>query len=224
MIPADGGEARGLTSLQQGVGSGLAWSPDGKFIAFTAGPASEPPDPQKPYRVTRHVYRFDGLGYLDNVVQDIYVIPVEGGEARQLTRDPCMNSAPHWSPDGQALLYTATMIPDSHQCLLPRLRVVNLEGEVREIVGNWGFASSAAWTPDGKRIVFMGAPHGRPIGSKSDLWVIGRQGGEPVCRTAGLKFGVGGFLQPDMPALWENWLAPNHLRPSRQDAYVAGAR
>ena len=211
LIPVDGGEARALTSMKQGVGSGPVWSPDGKSIAFTAGPTSEPPDPKKPYRLTRHVYRFDGLGYLDTVVQDIYVIPVAGGEAKQLTRDASMNSAPRWSPDGQQILYTATMAPDSHQVMLPKLRVVNLHGDVREIVGEWGSASAGAWTPDGKRIVFVGAPHGRPIGSKSDVWVIERQGGGPVCRSASLKCGVGGFLQPDMPALWENWFAPSIL-------------
>src|SRR5262245_45824082 len=67
LIPIDGGEAKALTAMKQGVGSGPAWSPDGKSIAFTAGPTSEPPDPKKPYRVTRHTYRFDGVGYLDNV-------------------------------------------------------------------------------------------------------------------------------------------------------------
>src|SRR5690349_14021366 len=29
LIPVDGGEARALTSLKQGVGGGIAWSPDG---------------------------------------------------------------------------------------------------------------------------------------------------------------------------------------------------
>lgn len=211
LIPVDGGEARALTSMKHGVGSGPVWSPDGKYIAFTARPTSEPPDPKKPYRVTRHIYRFDGLGYLDNVVQDIYVVPAEGGEPKQLTCDASQNSAPLWSPDGQEILYTASMIPDSHKGYLSRLRVVNLKGAVREIVGDWGPANSAAWMPDGKAISFIGRPYGCAAGSKNDLWVVGIQGGEPQCRTADLKFGVRGFLQPDMPALWENLFAPKIL-------------
>src|SRR5712692_1800004 len=59
VMPVDGGEAQALTSLKQGIGGGPVWSPDGQHIAFTAVPMAEPRDPAKPYRVTRHVYRFD---------------------------------------------------------------------------------------------------------------------------------------------------------------------
>jgi dipeptidyl aminopeptidase/acylaminoacyl peptidase len=33
------------------------------------------------------------------------------------------------------------------------------------------------------------------------LWVVPRSGGKPECRTTGLKIGVGGGLQPDMPVM-----------------------
>jgi hypothetical protein len=38
--------------------------------------------------VTRTVWRFDGIGVLDDAVQDIYVLDVddEGSEPRRLTR------------------------------------------------------------------------------------------------------------------------------------------
>jgi len=198
LIPVDGGEARVLTAIKQGVGGGPAWSPNGKQIAFTAGPVAEPLDPKKPYRVTRHIYRFDAAGYLDSAVQDIYIAPAEGGEPTQLTHDDCQNGMPVWSPDGQEILFTAAMFPDSHR-VYPALRIVNLDGEVRDLVKDWGYAISAAWTPVGKQIVFIGGPLDRPIGSQNNLWVIDRQGGEPECRTAGLTYQVGGGLQADMP-------------------------
>ncbi len=211
LIPVNGGEARALTSVKQGVGGGPIWSPDGKYIAFTAGPATDPPQPDRPYRVTRHIYRFDTMGYLDNVVQDIYIASTEGGEPKRLTDDDWQNASPRWSPDGREILFIASMAPNSHSAFLGRLRAVNLEGEVRDITRDWGQVISAAWPPDGERIVFCGTPHGRPIGSKSDLWVVDRQGGEPECRTANLKFGVGGGLRPDMPALLENLFVPKIL-------------
>jgi dipeptidyl aminopeptidase/acylaminoacyl peptidase len=197
VIAVDGGEARRLTDLSQGVVGGPVWSPDGEWLAFTAGPPGDPPDPSRPYRLTRHVYRFDELGYLDGVVQDIYLVAAAGGEARRLTDDASSNTLPAWSPDGREILFSATMQSDSFRVYHPRLRIVSLDGEVRDLTGDWGYALSAAWLPDG-RVVFCGQPYGLPIGSKSDVWVIGREGGAPECRTADLPLHVGGGLQADM--------------------------
>ena len=219
LIPVDGGEARPLTALAQVAGSGPTWSPDGRQIAFTAGPAVEPPDPAKPYRITRHVYRFDGMGYLDGAVQDLYVLYGEGGEPKQLTRDGCHDQSPAWSPDGQEILFSAAMFPDAHR-VYPALKVANLEGEVRDLVKDWGYATSAAWTPDGEQIVFVGNPHDLPVGSQNNLWTVSRQGGEPEPRTAGLAFQVGGGLQPDMPAMSAVRSGRILVTPDSQSAYV----
>jgi dipeptidyl aminopeptidase/acylaminoacyl peptidase len=198
VIPVDGGEARALTSLPQGVVDGPVWSPDGQQIAFTAGPTGDRPNPGTPYRLTRHTYRFDELGYLDPVVQDIYIIAVAGGAPQQLTNDANHNTMPLWSPDGQEILISTTMLPDTYLGYYPRLRVVNLTGEVRELTGDWGYSLAARWTPDSRRVVFCGSPYGRPIGAKNDLWIINREGGAPACRTAELPLGPGSGLQHDM--------------------------
>jgi dipeptidyl aminopeptidase/acylaminoacyl peptidase len=208
VIAVHGGAARALTSLKQGVAGGPVWSPDGSKIAFTAAPASEPRKPDAPYRITRHLYRFDPLGYLDAVTHDIYVIAAHGGEPIQLTGDDWLNARPQWSPDGRAIGYMASLGPDSHDAFLGRLRVVDLDGAVHDVTGAWGEILSFAWLPDGRRIAFCGKPHGQLIGCKADLWVIDRQGGAPQCRTANLALGVGGALLPDMPALAEYVLAP----------------
>ena len=210
IIPVDGGEAQALTSLKQGVGSGAKWSPDGKQIAFTTVPAEEPRDPAKPYRVDRHVYRFNDLGYIDDVAQALYVVDVESGATRRLTEDRHMNTSPEWSPDGKEILYSTSFIPDTHKTFYARLRVISPEGGKPEtLLDDWGVINSFCWLPDGKRITFNGAPHGTPLGAKSDLWVVDRAGGTPECRTAGLKVGVGGGLQADMPAVfWGTSLTP----------------
>ena len=198
LIPVNGGESRALTGMPLGVNDGPAWSPDGKHIAFTSSPATEPTDRTKPYRVTRHIYRSDGMGYLDDEGQDIYIIPVKGGEPKRLTTDDCFNSEPVWSPDGKEILFSAEMYPDSHR-VHPILKVVNLRGEVRELVGEWGYAISATWMPDGKQIVFIGNPLGLPDGSNENLWVIYSQGSEPECRTASLSIQLDWDIDVDMP-------------------------
>ena len=200
IIPVDGGEALQLTTCKLGVGSAPLWSPDGKFIAFTTTPVSEMPDYSKPYRVTRSVYRFNAMGYLDPIIQDVYVISVEGGEARQLTHDRTMNSSLHWSPDGQEILYSYNFSPDSLDTFATGLRLVNMQGETREVVPlTWGFITSAAWLPDGKGIAFGGMSAEKLTQFKTDLWVVGRHGGKPENRSNGFKVGLGGGLQGDTP-------------------------
>jgi len=198
VIPVDGGEARALTQLKQGVGGAPEWSPDGAWIAFTAGPA-EPPDLSKPYRITRHIYRMDGMGYLDGAVQSLYVIPAQGGEPRRLTDDAWNNTDPRWSPDSGEILYSAGFRPDAHDAYRGRLRIVTLDGQMRDLTGDWGLTGSSAWAPDG-RVIFVGQMGDQPAGAKNNLWVVAREGGAPECRTAGLPWGVGGGLQGDQPA------------------------
>ncbi len=198
ILPADFGEAFPLTSLKQGAGGGPIFSPDGKTIAFTAGPESEPPDPTKPYRVTRALYRFDTMGYIDPMIQDVYLISMEGGQPTKLLSDGWMNTPVNWSQDGSTLLVLSLFKPESYRTS-PVLRSVTLDGEVKTIIDGWGEVGAAVWHPDGEHVVFMGKPKGQLIGSKNDLWVMPVSGGEPICRTSGLPMGIGGGLQGDMP-------------------------
>jgi Tol biopolymer transport system component len=58
----------------------LAWSPDGKWIAFNA------------------TFKVGADG-------QIYLVNVENGEIRQITHDPPPKSGISWSPDGKYLIY-----------------------------------------------------------------------------------------------------------------------
>ncbi len=200
VMPVDGGEPRPITDFKQGVGGGLAWSPNGEQIAFTASPLTEPPDENAPYRVTRNVYRFNGMGYVDKIRQDIYVVTVASGETARLTSDESHNMGPLWSPDGSRLLYSAMLAPDEHEPF-GRLKVVTLTGEMHEVLDRaWGRALGASWLPDG-RIVMLGHRAGQRNGTKHDLYVVGADGGEPENRSASFPLGFGDGLQADMPAL-----------------------
>ena len=207
-IAVDGGEARMLTDLAQGVGRGPVWSPDGKHIAFSARATAEPVYPTKPYRVTRKIYRLDGLGFLHNAVHDLFIVPAAGGAARNLTQDEnhnCRYTAPEWSPDSQEILFTTTFFPDEHR-FFAALRVANLDGEVRDLVRDWGYAAySAVWSPDGARVIFVGNRNEEPFSAQNHLWVVNRNGGSPECRTTGMVGNVEGALQADMPVGYRDY-------------------
>lgn len=220
VMPVDGGEARAVTHMKLGVGGTVGWSPDSKQIAFAASSAEDAHDPTKPYRVTRQVYRFDGLGYVEKQVQDIYVIAVDGGEPRQLTYNRSMNSNPQWSPDGQEIAFVTTLTPDDYR-QRPALNISDLDGNIRELVAD--FSGTFQWMPDSKRIAYNGSPPDSPAGTKQDLWLISREGGTPECRTAGLKVGVGDGLQSDFPKLFM-MMGQQKIRimPDGKTAYVQG--
>ena len=203
LLPMAGGEARPLTNLEQGVVGKCVWSPDGTQIAFTAGPTPEDaPDFSKPYRVTRHVYRYDALGYADGAVQNIYTINIATGVQTQLTDSKTRNNILGWSPTGDRLLFYEVMLPDSHYADLKRLRVLDLQsGSTTDLLKAWGKIAGAAWHPDGNQIVFMGWPQGAKRGSKADLYVADLAGQRtPGNRSADLSCGVGGFLLDGMPS------------------------
>src|SRR6266545_2670122 len=98
-----GGTARRLTSFQ-GESSNPHFSPDGRFIAFSAE-------------------------YAGNV--DVYVVSADGGEPKRLTWHPGNDFVQGWTPDGKAIMFSssrASWAPSG----APRFWTVPAEGGVEE--------------------------------------------------------------------------------------------
>ena len=97
VLPLDGpGEARELTHHHRTTIGALAWSPDGRSIAYTASfdPANpdEQPSPEghaPKVRVTRRLdYKQDNRGWRNDVREQVFVVDFTSGERRMLTREP----------------------------------------------------------------------------------------------------------------------------------------
>lgn len=153
-------EPREVTRYGRTIGA-LAWSPDGRRIAFTAAvdpsnPANEPQDNDAPppVRVTSRIdYKQDNRGYLGDAREQLFVVDVELRVRRQVTSAFHDHEFPAWSPDGTRLL---ARIP-SRNGLYSRLAIVDVAtGGTEFVTPPDGVVGVWAWSPTGDRIFFAG--------------------------------------------------------------------
>jgi Tol biopolymer transport system component len=81
--------------------------------------------------------------------QDIFKMPLEGGEPVQLTSDPAGDCCPAWSPDGTRIAF------HSHRSGNRDVFVMSADGgSLRQLTNHPGHDRFPTWAPDGKRIAF----------------------------------------------------------------------
>ena len=202
LVSADGGEARQLTTYA-GSDSSPAWSPDGRFIAFTSQRG-------------------------DDEQSQVYVIPLGGGEARRLTSVPTGASAPKWFPDSSEIAFISRVWEDTtdwdemaqrlktekeskvsaqswdqapirywdrwHEERVPHLYRVSLEGgEPQPITPGSGVhlmisvadASSFDIAPDGAQLAVVADSDSSGVETNPDIYILPAEGGEARNLTPG---------------------------------------
>jgi dipeptidyl aminopeptidase/acylaminoacyl peptidase len=208
-----GGTGTQLTSIADGVGL-QRWSPDGKWIAFLGAVLGDGEavvdDPRTPEsreqlrrapvaRVVRRLdYKHDGRGYVDGRYHHLFVVPAEGGEAKQLTNGPWDVTDYDWSPDGTRLVVAGNAEPNADLQRELNLYMVDLSAN-RVRLGGGFYLSAPIWSPKGDQIAFI-APNGLDVGLLERLWVVPLSGGGPRCLTSHLDLAVNDSVINDMRA------------------------
>src|SRR5256886_12066755 len=79
----------------------------------------------------------------------IYVVPLSGGETRQLTNDEHSSSSPRWSPDGEKLAFISARDGES------QIWTIDVSsGALKKITSISTGAGDPVWSPDGKWLAF----------------------------------------------------------------------
>ncbi|MCR6655492.1 MAG: S9 family peptidase [Opitutus sp.] len=81
---------------------------------------------------------------------DLWLVPVAGGEPRQLTTSPKHDRHPRWSPDGKWIAFESARDGQSQIWLLPVSG-----GEPRKLTTLSTGASQPVWSPDGRKLAFV---------------------------------------------------------------------
>jgi dipeptidyl aminopeptidase/acylaminoacyl peptidase len=190
VIEAAGGEARKLTDEKESVES-IVWSPDSTRIAFTArvrDAAYEEEDERKraPRRFTRVFHKLDSVGWTGDRRKHVFVVDIDGGDARQLTSGDFEHGALAWSPDGKQIVFEGLRDERWDTELINRLYVVDAAGgEPKALTGDGGSYESPAFSPDGSRIAFRMAPEDGTYPHHTQLGVMNADGsGEKLLTTS----------------------------------------
>jgi dipeptidyl aminopeptidase/acylaminoacyl peptidase len=149
LIDPRGGEARKLTSAEEGVG-GFAWSPDGKSIAF----ASTDPRTDADKEREKKFGDFDviGEGYR---MSHLWLFDMATKKARRLTSGAFTVGQFNWSPDGTQIAFDHRINSANASGGTADISVVRVaDGAIRSLVTQEGPDSGPVWSPDGSRIAF----------------------------------------------------------------------
>jgi dipeptidyl aminopeptidase/acylaminoacyl peptidase len=126
VVAADGSERRRLTTRPGLLDDGVAWSPDGRYLAYSA--------------------LADGA-----TERELYVVGVDGTDDRAFTETPESEHDPGWSPDGAFLAFETSMrdVPD-------RLNTIALDPSARASPPSRGPETDwFVWSPDGRQLLWQ---------------------------------------------------------------------
>ena len=193
-----------VTRVHETPGS-MRWSPDGESIAFLKivleheGWEIELPKPPEgaewtkpPRLVTKTHYRQDYRGFMKEGFTHVFVVPADGGTARQLTEGSWNAGARFsgmefgagisWTSDGQEILFDGLMDeePELDGYRQNYIYAVDVASqEVRQLVTAKGDWQAPVVSPDGETVAFVGFPYTLQSYQASELYVAPVSGGEP---------------------------------------------
>jgi dipeptidyl aminopeptidase/acylaminoacyl peptidase len=184
VVDASGGVAKQLTHLK-GFLSAPGWSPDGKTIAvlFTenatraSGPlVAETPD--------------EGVVSEDLHEERLTLVDAATSRVRQISPQDLYVYEFDWAPDGKRLVVTAAHGSGDDNWYIASLMTVDAaSGATKTLIEKPGRQiAQPHWSPDGRKIVFIGGLMSDEPIAGGDIYSVAANGGEMSNLTPDMKF------------------------------------
>jgi len=152
----------GTNHVLPSMGERLAWSPDGKRLAFISStPGPEEDANGDPMVITRYSYKptaSEGLTrFDDNRRLHVFVADLSTRQVKQLTSGNYYEHSIQWSPNGQELLFISNHGADPDRVFNYDVFALNLaSGAIRQITNTRNAEYQPVWSPDGRTIAYLG--------------------------------------------------------------------
>ena len=181
------GPLEGTNAPLPTTGNRIAWSPDGKRIAFvSAVPGPETAEATgDPIVIRRYLYKPDAAEgnshFNDNKRLHIFEVEVASGKIRQLTNGLHYEHSIDWSPDGNEIAFISNREPNEDQFFNYDLFALNLAtGAIRRLTTTENSEYKPHWSPDGKSIAYQATRRGltdlETTMEDTHVWLISADG------------------------------------------------
>ena len=160
-----------MVSQVQASVSSLTWSPDGKWLAFSQKVKGKNTKlakmPKKPKGakwadpvivIDKAYYQADGRGLIKPGYNHIFVLPADGGTARQITSGEYHHKGTlAWTNDNQNIVFSANRISDwEYKRLEGDLFSVSINtGEITQLTSTPGKEYNPVFSENGKSLAFL---------------------------------------------------------------------
>jgi dipeptidyl aminopeptidase/acylaminoacyl peptidase len=188
------GASTQVTRLAEAPG-GIAWSPDGQWIAFrmmvprssgwraeSQASALRPRGATwtaAPRVVESLVYRRDGQGFIAEGTFQLFVVRADGGTPRQVSTGDWDVGTPTWSPDGRTIYFSSGPRVEDAEYQWRESEVFALDvasGNIRQLTTRRGPDGNPTPSPDGRLIAYTGYDWSTDTWTDSKLYVMNADG------------------------------------------------
>ncbi len=190
ILSRSGGEARRLTNLENGA-SNIEWSPDSTHLVCLTRTGREQNKNSDVRHYTHANYKFNDTGWFDEKRSHLVVVDARTGAAKQITDGNDWNDLdPHWSPDSAKIAFVSNRT--GHEFDFDHntdVWVVSANGgPLTKISDHEGPDRSPRWSPDGRRIAYLGAEdeEAQPL-----IYLAPSDGGKSVAIGKNLDYQIG---------------------------------